>query len=67
MINVKINSQIFQLPVGCHLLEALAIYGLKEKVFAIAINGELIPRYQQAQLILQEDNDIDIIIPMQGG
>ncbi len=67
MINIKINDSILTLHSGCRLDEALAVYGVKEKIFAIAIDGKFIPRIHYAQTLLQDNNSIDIIVPMQGG
>ena len=67
MINIKINDSILRLPQPCRLDEALVIYGVKEKIFAIAIDGKFIPRIHYEQILLQDNNRIDIIVPMQGG
>ncbi len=67
MINIKINNLLLRLPHGCRLDEALAIYGVKEKIYAVAIDGKFIPRIHYAQTSLLDNNSIDIIVPMQGG
>jgi thiamine biosynthesis protein ThiS len=55
------------LPEKCSLSEALVLYNLQDRVFAVAVDGKLVPRSQYSQMKLQNDNSIDIIVPMQGG
>lgn len=64
---MKINSHPFWLPEKCSLREALVLYNLQDRVFAVAVDGKLVPRSQYSQMKLQNDNSIDIIVPMQGG
>lgn len=66
-MKVIINYQEFELVPSCDLVNALATYGVKEKIFAVAVNGKVIARTEYATLKLKEADQVDILIPMQGG
>lgn len=67
MITIKINHQEIVLPNECDITQALTIYGLQEKIFAVVLNNKIIPRENHQQIIIQADDQLDIIVPMQGG
>ncbi|MGD9591650.1 MAG: sulfur carrier protein ThiS [Candidatus Berkiella sp.] len=67
MISVKLNNNILSLPINTTLTEVLKIYGLKQTVFAVALNGQFIASENYATTRLQENDLIDVIVPMQGG
>ncbi|MBN9286491.1 MAG: thiamine biosynthesis protein ThiS [Gammaproteobacteria bacterium 39-13] len=66
-MKITINNRVIELEQSCDVASALAIYGLQEKIFALAINGRVISRSDYASTILKEADQIDILIPMQGG
>ncbi len=66
-MKVKINRLEFELPQNCNLLQALEIYEVKTKIFAIAVNEKFIPKSHYSQTIINPFDTIDIIVPMQGG
>ncbi|MBB6523176.1 sulfur carrier protein ThiS [Pseudoteredinibacter isoporae] len=37
------------------------------KQFAVALNAQFIPRSQYADTALQEGDDLELLVPMQGG
>lgn len=66
-MKITINNREIELEQSCDVASALAIYGLQEKIFALAVNGCVISRSDYASTILKEADQIDILIPMQGG
>lgn len=66
-MKITINNREIELEQSCDVASVLAIYGLQEKIFALAINGCVIPRSDYASTTLKEADQIDILIPMQGG
>lgn len=68
MINIRLNNQKINLAENKTLQELLVEQGLAEQQsFAIAINQNFIPRASYATQLLQDNDEVDIIIPMQGG
>ncbi len=67
MIAIKINNKPYTFSKQCTLAQAIKAYGVKETIFAVAINGVLVPKAYFEQTVLAQNMIIDIIIPMQGG
>jgi sulfur carrier protein len=54
------------------LTEPITMAGLLERIapqppYAVARNGEMVPRSNYAQCIVNPDDEIDIVQPMAGG
>ncbi len=67
MINIKLNAKQIQIEKAMMLGEFLKINNYNFKGFAVAINREFIPRSQYDAHLINEDDDIEIVAPMQGG
>lgn len=67
MLTVKLNGCLEILPVACSLAEALAIWNRDKPYVAVAVNFAIVPRSQFAARQLQENDEIEIVEPMQGG
>ncbi|MFM2238706.1 MAG: thiamine biosynthesis protein ThiS [Pseudomonadota bacterium] len=65
-LNVLINQQPYQLPVGSRLLDAIERLGIQPP-FAAAVNLEFVPRGQYAHRLLQDGDQIELIAPITGG
>jgi sulfur carrier protein len=65
-IQVWINHQITDLPVGAHLLDAIEQAQVKPP-FAAAVNLQFVPRSQYASHTLQAGDKIELISPITGG
>jgi sulfur carrier protein len=47
-----------------HLLEKL---GYEPQSIAVAVDGRFVPRHQYASCVVQADQDLEVVAPMQGG
>ena len=66
-ISVILNGETKSLPTTCNVQEAISHWALKATQFAIAVNESFIPRGQYEQTQLNEGDQIELLVPMQGG
>jgi len=66
MITVSLNNQKTSLA-NDSLNTAIQLSGLNKQKFAVAINGNFIPRAEYDSTILKNDDQIDIVSPVGGG
>jgi thiamine biosynthesis protein ThiS len=66
-MKIKINHDTIEIHDGSNLQQAILIYNSEIKVFCVALNGNIVPRACYASTLLQSNDLIDIIVPMQGG
>jgi len=69
MVTISINNETRQFPQPVHLEELLRDYRERnpELAFAVAVNGEFVPRTQYPQVQLQDGDTLDIVNPVGGG
>ena len=74
MVTIRVNDEPTQLPQAMPLREFLATWQGsasqdqgQEQTFAIALNGEFVPRTQYAEVTLSEGDALDIVSPVGGG
>lgn len=67
MITLKVNNKNVELPKDCSVENALLQWGYNPTGIAVAINGDFVPRGNYAQHLLQADDVIDVVAPIQGG
>lgn len=66
MINVSLNNQ--QLHIGDNTsLVALLEKHSSTSAFAVAINGEFVPRSSYAEVCLADGDEVDLVSPVGGG
>ncbi|WP_338862575.1 sulfur carrier protein ThiS [Mycetohabitans rhizoxinica] len=65
-MDIQINNQPFSLPDDACLADALASYGAVPP-YAVAINGEFVPRAQHPARALTQGDRIDVVKPVAGG
>lgn len=65
-MNVLINNESRELPLGATLADALRVCD-PPAVFATAVNLQFVPRSAYAQHVLTEGDRIEIIAPITGG
>ncbi|CBW74616.1 ThiS protein [Mycetohabitans rhizoxinica HKI 454] len=65
-MDIQINNQPFSLPDDACLADALASYGAVPP-YAVAINGEFVPRTQHPARALTQGDRIDVVKPVAGG
>ena len=66
-MKVKFNQEWVNIPSYTVLSDLIEIFDVKERYYAIALNGEFISRHFYKSKILKDLDEVDIIIPMQGG
>lgn len=72
MVDILVNDDPTQLPQALPLSEFLAAWqtpsdDAPDPVFAVALNGEFVPRTQYADTILKDGDALDIVSPVGGG
>lgn len=67
MITIKVNNKTTEVPIDCTIATALDQWGYTAKGIAVAINGDFVPRGNYAQQLLQANDLIDVVAPIQGG
>ncbi|MDQ9091836.1 MULTISPECIES: sulfur carrier protein ThiS [Pseudoalteromonas] len=65
-MKITINGESFELVNTANLTQALQQFAAKEP-FAVAINGQFIPRSQCDTHLLNEGDSIELLSPIQGG
>lgn len=65
-MKITINGQYFELANNANLTQALRQFAAKEP-FAVAVNGQFIPRSQCDTCLLNEGDSIELLSPIQGG
>lgn len=67
MITLSLNGEKKTLPADEVLLNAITSWELHKQKFAIAINEQFIPKSAYADTILKDGDNVELLIPMQGG
>ena len=69
MVTISINDETRQFPQPVRLEDLLHDYRARnpDLAFAIAVNGEFVPRAQYPQVQLQDGDTLDIVNPVGGG
>ena len=69
MVTISINDETRQFPQPVNLDDVLQDYRAHnpDLAFAIAVNGEFVPRTQYANVQLQDGDMLDIVNPVGGG
>lgn len=67
MLTVCLNNQPQTLNGPQPLSDFLAQQTELEQPFAVAINGEFVPRSQYAEVTLQDGDALDVVSPVGGG
>ena len=67
MITVFLNGEDRSVDSQSNLLDAIEQWDLGRQTFAIAVNKQFVPKsaYQETQLL--EGDQVELLIPMQGG
>ena len=67
MISIYLNNKVQQIEPIQQLDEFLMNNDFTQQHFAVAINDQLVPRTAWRSTRLNQDDRVDIIVPMQGG
>jgi len=69
MVTISINDELQQFPARPALRELLQNFRAMspDTAFAVAVNGEFVPRAQYEALVLADGDALDIVSPVGGG
>ena len=66
-MRLTVNGEAVELEGPCILEEALLELGHEGRHFAVAVDGNFVPRGRYASLCLQGGEQVEVLKPMQGG
>ena len=66
-MEITVNSKIINIDNDTNTKELLSSQGYQNKIIAIAINGKFVPKSSYETHIIKENDEIEIVAPMQGG
>lgn len=67
-MNILHNGIATQLEQPANLAEALTLLGYDLLLpFAVAVNGQFVPRNSYREKVLKDADDVEVVSPMQGG
>lgn len=66
-MKIKIDGETFSIEERLSLKEVLNTFGYGEAKVAVALNDEFVPKALHGEVMIQADDNIHIIVPMQGG
>ncbi len=66
-LSILLNGSVYEIPTNTSLEAALSIWGNTHHAFAIAINDTFIPRHAYANTLIQHNDHLEFLTPMQGG
>jgi len=67
MISITLNSKQLILEPNTTLKAVLMQMESQLNPFAVALNRNFVPRSNYSKVLLEEGDEIEIVIPMQGG
>ncbi|CAM2008013.1 sulfur carrier protein ThiS [Acanthopleuribacter pedis] len=67
MIELTLNGEAGQLAKPMRLDEFLADRGFHGRGFAVALDGDFVPRSRYADVTLRGGESLEVLSPMQGG
>lgn len=66
-MQIQLNGQSCIIATAISLQEFLHTQGYSGQHFAVALNYTFVPRQNYAEVLLQEGDSLEIVMPMQGG
>ena len=63
---IWINQQTYELPLDATLQDAIALTPIAPP-FAAAVNAQFVPKTQYDQTLLNDNDKIELIVPITGG
>jgi len=67
MLTLTLNGEPKELPESMSLDKAIAHWQPSAEKFAVAVNGEFIPRGEYTRLMLQENDHVELLSAIVGG
>jgi sulfur carrier protein len=66
-MQLRINGKDHHVSGGLSLQHLLEKLGYEPQSIAVAVDGQFVPRHQYVNCMLQDDHDLEVVAPMQGG
>jgi len=67
VIILRINGQQQQLPASISVTNLLDTLGMTGKRVAVELNGDIVPRSQHEQTLLNDADQLEIVVAVGGG
>ncbi len=67
MITIKLNGETKTLEENLSLQQAIDSWNIETQSFAVAVNEDFIPKSNYNSTLLQANDEVELLIPMQGG
>ncbi|MDG1773605.1 MAG: sulfur carrier protein ThiS [Oceanicoccus sp.] len=67
MITIFLNDQVTEIVPEQSIQQMIAGLSDKPDNFAIAVNENFVPKTEYDQLLLQQGDRVELLVPMQGG
>lgn len=67
MLSLQINNEPIEARANSPLAEVLAHWPALPSQYAVAVNGQFVPRHQYPSYTLQNGDQIDVVVPVSGG
>ncbi|MFT6389628.1 MAG: sulfur carrier protein [Cellvibrionaceae bacterium] len=67
MVKVTLNGEEKEIDKPTSLEDAITSWSLGSQSFAVAVNEQFIPKGYYASTQLQENDRVELLVPMQGG
>ena len=67
MINIILNGKEIKINKHISIQQLLIKENLEKKMLAVAINGSILERQDYEQTIIEEEDRIEIVMPVGGG
>ncbi len=67
MITVSVNGAARQLVDNCSIAEMIEDLGYKGRRIALECNGDIVPRSQYAERVLNDGDKLEIVVAVGGG
>lgn len=67
MITVSINNEKKHVAEGTSITQMLQLCGFDKNKIAVAVNAEFVSRAEYAEYLLENNDKVDVLAPVQGG
>lgn len=67
MLKLTLNGDSKELPESMSIEKAIAYWQPDAEMFAVAVNGEFVPRGEYANVVLQQNDQVELLSPIVGG
>jgi len=64
---IRLNGKAVELDAGITIQQLMTRLGYDRKNVAVAVNREFVPRSSHQNHGLKENDEVDVVAPMQGG